>query len=193
MGRQQVQTNPGILTPKGHLANQHEQGSPDQQTSPRKISQTGGTQTTPPPSPRRSTLTGKTQTTSPQNNIQDQRAQGQLKHNHISEDPPANNTCSNTSKGKKNKKSTHEVPSQPGTSAGGSAVPRSDFISRNLGTGRPTIQCTACREYSHWRRECPYDNFCTTYNNHDHATHMCRAHKDTPHNKTLQCVCIVAV
>ena len=80
------------------------------ETSPKKISQTGGTQITPPPSPRRSTMTGETQTTPPQNNIQDQRAQGQLEHNHISEDPPANNTDSNTSKGKKNrKKSTHEV------------------------------------------------------------------------------------
>ena len=54
-------------------------------------------------------------------------------------------------------------------------VPRSNFTSRNLGTGRPTIQCTACGEYSHWRKDCPYDNFCTTCDNHDHATHMCRA------------------
>ena len=52
-------------------------------------------------------------------------------------------------------------------------------MSRNLGTGRPTIQCTACGEYSHWRRECPHDNYCTTCNNHDHATHMCRAHRQT--------------
>ena len=81
------------------------------QTSPKKISQTGGTQTTPPPSPRRSTLTGETQTIPPQNNIHDQRVQGQLDHNHISKDPLANNTGSNTSKGKKNrKKLTHEVP-----------------------------------------------------------------------------------
>ena len=81
------------------------------QTSPRKISQTGGTQTMPPPSPRRSTSMEETQTTPPQNNIQGQRVQGQLDHNHISEDPLANNTGSNTSKGKKNKKkSTHEVP-----------------------------------------------------------------------------------
>ena len=83
---------------------------------------------------------------------------------------------------------THEAPPQPGTSAGGFAVPRSDFISRNLGTGRPTIQCTACGEYSHWRKECPYDNFCTTCNNHDHATHMCRAPKDTPQQNPAMCV-----
>ena len=67
-------------------------------------------------------------------------------------------------------------------------VPRTDFNSRNLGTGRPTIQCTACGEYSHWRRECPYDNFCTTCNNHDHATHMCRAPKQTPQQSPATCV-----
>ena len=38
-------------------------------------------------------------------------------------------------------------------------VPRLDFISRNLGTGQPTIQCTACEENTHWSRSCPYDNF----------------------------------
>ena len=102
------------------------------QTSLKKISQTGGTQTTPPLSPRRSTSTGETQTTPPQNNLQNQSVQGQLDHNHIGEDPLANNTGSNTSKGKKNKKKlTHEVPPQPETSAGGFAVPRMDFISRN--------------------------------------------------------------
>ena len=143
----------------------------------------------PPPSPRRSTLTGETQTTPLQNNIQDQRTQGQLDCNHSNEDPLANNTGSNISKGKKNKKkSTHEVPSQPEMSAGGFAVPRTDFISRNLGTGRPTIQCTSYGVYSHWRRECPYDNFCTTCNNHDHAMHMCRAPKDTPQQNTTRCV-----
>ena len=55
-------------------------------------------------------------------------------------------------------------------------------MSRNLGTGRPTIQCTACGEYSHWGRECPYNNYCTTCNNHDHATHMCRVHKQSNNN-----------
>ena len=67
-------------------------------------------------------------------------------------------------------------------------MPRTDFHSRNLGTGRPTIQCTACGEYSHWRRECPYDNFCTTCNNHDYATHMCRAPKQTPQQSPAICV-----
>ena len=39
--------------------------------------------------------------------------------------------------------------------------------------------------YSHWRRECPYDNYCMTCNNHDHATHMCRAHRQS-NNKGQQ-------
>ena len=73
-------------------------------------------------------------------------------------------------------------------STGGFAVPRTDFTTRNLGTGRPTIQCTACGEHSHWRREFPYDNCCTTWNNHDHATHMCRAPKQTPQQSPVTCV-----
>ena len=56
----------------------------------------------------------------------------------------------------------------------------------NLGMGRPTIQCTACSEYSHWRRECLYDNYCTMCNNHDHATHMCRAHRQAANNQGQQ-------
>ena len=159
------------------------------QTSPKKVSQTGGTQTTPPSSPKRSTSTGGTQTTPPGNKVQDQGVQGQLDHNHIREDLPTHNTASNIGKGKKNrKKSTYEVPPWPGTSSGGFVVPRTDFHSRNLGTGRPTIQCAACGEYSHWRRECPYDNYCTTCNNHDHATHMCRAPKQTPQQSPAICV-----
>ena len=67
-----------------------------------------------------------------------------------------------------------------------SAGPRTDFTSRNLGTGRPTIQCTACGKYSHWRRECPYDNYCTTCKNHDHATHMCRACRQANNNQGQQ-------
>ena len=77
------------------------------QTSPKRVSQTGGTQTTPPSSPERATSTGGTQTTPAQNNVQDQGVQGQLDHNLIREDQQAHNT---TSKGKKNKKkSAYEV------------------------------------------------------------------------------------
>ena len=80
---------------------------------------------------------------------------------------------------------TSEAQPHPGPSTASLAGPRNDFTSRNLGTGRSTIQCTACGEYSHWRRECPYDNYCITCNNHDHATHMCRAHRQT-NNRSQQ-------
>ena len=110
-----MQTSPGEPAPTGITR--------VTQTSPNKVSQTEGTQTTPPPSPRRSTLTGETQTTPPQNNVQDQGVQGQPDHNYISEDLLAHNTGSNTGKGKKNKKSTYEVPPQPLTSSERSVVP----------------------------------------------------------------------
>ena len=32
--------------------------------------------------------------------------------------------------------------------------------SRNLGTGHPRLFCTACGEYNHWRKDCPYDCHC---------------------------------
>ena len=118
----------------------------------------------------------------PKDSSCEQVGQGQLDHNQNKEGQPTNNT---SSKGKKGKKSTSEAPPHPGPSTRLSLGPRNDFMSRNLGTGRPTIQCTASGEYSHWRGECPYDNYCTTYNNHDHATHMCRAHRQT-NNKGQQ-------
>ena len=132
----------------------------------------GGTQTTPPPPPRKPTSMGGTQTFPPKDKPHKQEGQGQLDHNQ--EGQPASTTAS---QGRKMKKSTAKVPPHPGPSTGPLAGPRHDFILRNLGTGRPTIQCTACGEYSHWGRECPYDNYCTTCKNHDHATHMCRAHR----------------
>ena len=110
-----------------------------------------------------------------------QVGQGQLDCNQ--EGQPASAT---SSQGKKTKKLTAKAPPHPGPSTGPSAGPRNDFTLRNLGTGRPTIQCTACSEYSHWRRECPYDNYCTTCNNHDHATHMCRAHRQATNNQGQQ-------
>ena len=152
------------------------------QTANKKASQVGGTQTTPPPSPKKSTSTGGTQT-SPTGNLHWQVGQGQLDHNQDKEGQPINTT---SNKGKKSKKSTSEVPPCPGPSTGPSLGPRNDFTSRNLGTGRPTIQCMACGEYSHWRRECLYDNYCTTCNNHDHATHMCRAHRQINNNQGQQ-------
>ena len=142
--------------------------------------QDGGTQTTPPASPKKSTLTGGTQMSPPTGTSHEQVGQGQPECN---QDKEGQQMESTSSKGKKNKKSTSEAPSHPGPSTGSSTGPRNDFTSRNLGTGRPTIQCTAYGEYSHWRRECPYDNYCITCNNNDHARHMCRVHR---HNKGQQ-------
>ena len=147
------------------------------QTTKKKASQGSGTKTTPPPSPKKSTSTGGTQTSPPKSNPHRQVDQGQPDHNQ--EGQLANTT---SSKGKKTKKSTSEVPPHPGPSV----RPRNDFTSRYLGTGRPTIQCTPCGEYSHWRRECPYDNYCTNCNNHDQATHMCRVHRQTNNNQGQQ-------
>ena len=97
-----MQTSPGKPAPTGVTATM--------QTSPNRISQMGGTQTTPPPSPRRPTSTGGTQTTPPHNSIQDQGTQGQPDCNHNREDLLTQNAVSNTNKGKKNKKKpTHEV------------------------------------------------------------------------------------
>ena len=151
------------------------------QTTNQKASQVGGTQTSPPPSPKKSTSTGVMQISPPKDKPHRQVGQGQPDCNQ--EGQPASAT---SSQGKKTKKSTAEAPAHPGPSTGPSAGPRKDFTSRTLGTGRPTIQCTACSEYSHWRRECLYDNYCTTCNNHNHATHMCRAHRQATNNQGQQ-------
>ena len=118
----------------------------------------------------------------PKDNSCKQVGQGQLDCNQDKEGQLTKNT---SHKGKKNKKSTSEAPPHPGPSTGSSVEPRNNFMSRNLGTGRPTIQFTACGEYSHWRRECPYNNYCMTCNNHDHATHMCRDCRQT-NNRSQQ-------
>ena len=47
--------------------------------------------------------------------------------------------------------------------------------SRNLGTGRPKLFCTACGGYDHWRKDCPYDCHCDNCDSDSHAMHMCRA------------------
>ena len=151
-------------------------------TTTQTSSQAGGTQTTPPPSPKKTTSTGGTQTSPPKDNSCEQVGQGQPDCN---QDKEGQQTGNASHKGKKGKKSTSEAPPHPGPSTGSSTGPRNNFTSRNLGTGRPTIQCTACSEYSHWRRECPYDNYCTACNNHDHASHMCRAHRQS-NNKGQQ-------
>ena len=150
------------------------------QMSPSAPAPTGVTEATQ-MSPKKTTSSGGTQTTPPCDTFQDQGIQGQPDCNHDnSEDQQAQDMGKGKGKGKKNKrKLLQDANPHPGTSYGGNIVPRSDFTSRNLGTGRPPIQCTACGEYTHWRRECPYDNYCTTCNNHDHVTHMCRAPRHT--------------
>ena len=35
--------------------------------------------------------------------------------------------------------------------------------------------CTACGEYNHWRKDCPYNCHCDNCDSDSHATHMCRA------------------
>ena len=148
------------------------------QTTNQKALQVGLTQTTPPPPPRKSTSTGETQTSPPKDKPHRQVGQGKLDHNQ--EGQPASATAS---QGKRTKRSTAEAQPCPGPSTRPSAGPRNDFTLRNLGTGRPTIQCPAYGEYSHWRRECPYDNYCTTCKNHNHAKQMCRAHRQVTNNQ----------
>ena len=152
------------------------------QTSLRHKTQVGGTQTTPPASPKKSTSSGCTQTTPPQSTHQDQGTQGQLDNNHEDwEEQQAQYGSKGKSKGKKGKKKhVQDTASYPGPSGGPNVVPRTDFQSRNLGTGKPTIQCTACEEYTHWMKDCTYDNFCTTCNNHDHTAPMCRTPRQSP-------------
>ena len=47
---------------------------------------------------------------------------------------------------------------------------------------RYQIQCSACGEYSHWSKDCPYYNFSDICKVTTHSTCMCRASKcsDTP-------------
>ena len=128
------------------------------------------------------TTTGGTQTIPPH------EKQGLQDHNHASKDPHTYNT-EGKGKGKKSskKKSALEAPPQSGTSTA-EVVPRTEFQSRNLGTRRPTIQCTACNKYRHWQRGCPCKNFCTTCNGHKHTTHMCKVPRNTPQRSPVMCL-----
>ena len=114
------------------------------QTANQKALQVEGTQTTPPSSPRKPTSTGETQT-SPSKD-EPHRQLGQDQPDHSQEHQP---TGATTSQGKKTKKSTTEALPHPVPSTGPPVGPRNDFPSRNLGTGRPTIQCTACSANIH--------------------------------------------
>ena len=61
----------------------------------------------------------------------------------------------------------------------------------NLGTGCPKLFCTACGEYDHWRKDCPYDCHCDNCDSDSHATHMCRAPpKPSPTPSPQPVICI---
>ena len=120
-----------------------------------------------------------------QQNRVDQGTQGQPECNQHDENSTNQLTDQGKGfKGKRGKKKASKEPTpHPGTSTGTSTedntTPRTDFTSRNLGTGRPMIQCTACGEYNHWSRACPY-NYCTTCKDNTHATHMYNASRPSP-------------
>ena len=153
------------------------------QTSPVRSTQIDGMQTTPPNCPGKTTSSGGTQTSPPrpsENNRCNQGTQGQPDHNEEAEtDAQSQGGKSKGSKGKKGKNKSPE-PSDPCPGTSSNTEPKRDFTSRNLDTGRPSIQCSLCDTYNHWNRMCRYDNFCTTCNDHSHTTHMCRAPKDSP-------------
>ena len=51
--------------------------------------------------------------------------------------------------------------------------------------------CTACGEYNHWRKDCPYDCHCDNCDSDSHATHMCRVPpkpSPTPSPQPLICI-----
>ena len=90
----------------------------------------------------------------------------------------------NTSKGGKEKNSQNiqtKAQPQPSTSNVGTNL-TSAFQFRNLGTGRPHVQCSPCGRYDHFRKDCHQDNFCTRCRTRSHATHMCRALLNTDSN-----------
>ena len=94
---------------------------------------------------------------------------------------------SNKGPGKKASSHTNTQPSISDIFARTSAYPQS----RNLGTGRPKLFCTACGEYDHWRKDCPYDCHCDNCDSDSHATHMCRAPpKPSPTPSPQPVICI---
>ena len=88
------------------------------------------------------------------------------------------------------KKASNHTNTQPSVSdifTQTSAYPQS----RNLGTGHPKLFCTACGEYNHWRKDCPYDCHCDNCDSDSHATHMCRAPpKPSPTPSPQPVICI---
>ena len=171
-----MQTSPSVPAPTGTTGTT--------QTS----TQVGGTQNSPPPLPNKSTAMAGTQTTPLRELQQDQGTQSQPDHNRENDDDQqAQEEGKGKGKGKKsNKKLSQDLSPCPGMSQSTTTVSRINFISRNLGTCRPTIQCMACGEYMYWRRECLYDNYCTTCINLDNATIMGRAFNRATKNQQSQ-------
>ena len=105
---------------------------------------------------------------------------------------PSNNRYSQPpNKGLGKKASKHNLNyTQPSTSAI-FTQPSSYPQSRNLGTGQPKMFCTACGEYNHWRKDCPYDCHCDNCDSNSHTTHMCRAPpKPSPNPSPQPLICI---
>ena len=94
---------------------------------------------------------------------------------------------SNKGPGKKASNHTNTQPSLSAIFSQASSYPQS----RNLGTGFPKLFCTACGEYDHWRKDCPYDCHCDNCDSDSHATHMCRAPpKPSPTPSPQPVICI---
>ena len=93
----------------------------------------------------------------------------------------------NKGPGKKASKHNNTQPSISAIFAQTSSYPQS----RNLGTGCPKMFCTACGEYNHWRKDCPYNCHCDNCDSDSHATHMCRAPpKPSPTPSPQPVICI---
>ena len=93
----------------------------------------------------------------------------------------------NNGLGKKASKHNNTQPSISAIFAQTSSYPQS----RNLGTGHPKLFCTACGEYDHWRKDCPYDCHCDNCDSDSHPTHMCRAPpKPSPTPSPQPVICI---
>ena len=93
----------------------------------------------------------------------------------------------NKGPGKKASSNINKQPSVSDIFARTSAYPQS----RNLGTGRPKLFCTACGEYDHWRKDCPYDCHCDNCDSDSHTTHMCRAPpKPSPTPSPQPVICV---
>ena len=103
---------------------------------------------------------------------------------------PASNRYSqppNKGQGKKAPKQNNTQPSVSDIFAQTSAY----LQSRNLGTDHPKLFCTACGEYDHWRKDCPYDCHCDNCDSDSHTTHMCRAPpKPSPTPSPQPVICV---